>query len=635
MVQMPGDSEREPLEPQEAQQWVSDLERRDAETLRDLVANGVTLEVALKVLRKHNNDLPKAADALLSGRENEDEDATLASFKETYSHLFPGSTSGGDGSGNPVIDLTGDDEPQHTQRFRATTRSPDPKWQMVRTDVKMDDRDDELNKAMQTSYETFTAESDAIPNEEMKDREGDCPMAIRSDKPERAYAALVLHALFHVPQVRHRLAQFHLTHVDEGIPRDRREWAIFNLLELYATLDYGTLSFVIEEQTLLSWSAPPLTRVDSANVLSKMFLDTVVNELQLELESQAGEPNASSQPLFRFTHCEVYQPPTGPPVTRGSDSSHNVSISVDGPGAPSLIARLTHTLNTYKDDGSSSHSLIMQPSTVFTFEISPAYSVSGGAEQLVYPKTIFLDEFLLENLDLANERRLERREVQKEIELLVERKAALTRFEGMNTFEEMRGAIEYYESIADGREDAARAAMLDRMAGKLKEKLTKLEKEVEESDRKLVELQAELDAVVENKELQNHPYDLRAVLIHTGLPGRRGIYSYVRRGTSWWKTMDYMVSEVPEDLVLTDPAGVHFGAGPYLLIYSRRVSEEEERAVGAWPPLLINDVKVSEARLRQAEVEAEGEKAVRAESEGERGRSQRADEEDRGRRKSR
>jgi hypothetical protein len=40
-------------------------------------------------------------------------------------------------------------------------------------------------------------------------------------------------------------------------------------------------------------------------------------------------------------------------------------------------------------------------------------------------------------------------------------------------------------------------------------------------------------------------YDLRAVLVHTGFPGRKQIYSYVQdiEGV-WWKTVDHEVTGV-------------------------------------------------------------------------------------------
>lgn len=37
--------------------------------------------------------------------------------------------------------------------------------------------------------------------------------------------------------------------------------------------------------------------------------------------------------------------------------------------------------------------------------------------------------------------------------------------------------------------------------------------------------------------------------------------------------------------MLTDPTGVHLGAGPYLLFYSRHMSDEEMKAPVAWPEL--------------------------------------------------
>ena len=44
-------------------------------------------------------------------------------------------------------------------------------------------------------------------------------------------------------------------------------------------------------------------------------------------------------------------------------------------------------------------------------------------------------------------------------------------------------------------------------------------------------------------------YDLCAVLVHTGLPGRKQIYSYVRdQHDLWWKTVDYTVTEVLDPL---------------------------------------------------------------------------------------
>ena len=49
--------------------------------------------------------------------------------------------------------------------------------------------------------------------------------------------------------------------------------------------------------------------------------------------------------------------------------------------------------------------------------------------------------------------------------------------------------------------------------------------------------------------------------------------------------MDIEVIEVPEETVLSDPTGVHLGAGPYLLFYSRHLSDEQLREPLVWPTL--------------------------------------------------
>ena len=64
------------------------------------------------------------------------------------------------------------------------------------------------------------------------------------------------------------------------------------------------------------------------------------------------------------------------------------------------------------------------------------------------------------------------------------------------------------------------------------------------------------------------------------------MYSYVQDvGGTWWKTVDTEVVEVPEETVLTDPTGVHLGAGPYLLFYSRHLSDEQLCEPLVWPTI--------------------------------------------------
>jgi hypothetical protein len=82
-------------------------------------------------------------------------------------------------------------------------------------------------------------------------------------------------------------------------------------------------------------------------------------------------------------------------------------------------------------------------------------------------------------------------------------------------------------------------------------------------------------------------YDLRVVLVHDGLPGRSHLHSYTHLRGKWWKTVDWEVSEVSEEDVLTDPAGLHLGAGAYILMYSRALPDESEDPRLVWPETIM------------------------------------------------
>jgi len=78
--------------------------------------------------------------------------------------------------------------------------------------------------------------------------------------------------------------------------------------------------------------------------------------------------------------------------------------------------------------------------------------------------------------------------------------------------------------------------------------------------------------------------------MHDGLYGRSHLYSYVNDNGTWWKTVDWAVTEVSEETVLTDPTGFHLGAGPYMLIYSRAVLDGDQSPL-PWPEDVVRAVQ--------------------------------------------
>ena len=147
--------------------------------------------------------MEKAVDVLLRGPPSEEERAReegIAEIRESFGHMFPDQTKPRIIEPTPrvndVIDLTGDDDdiPAETSRFRATTRSPDPSWQMVRSNEPVKSADDELNEVIQASYNDFAAdESDAIPEEEITLRMGGRCVLLSVKLSPLSLAAVQLH----------------------------------------------------------------------------------------------------------------------------------------------------------------------------------------------------------------------------------------------------------------------------------------------------------------------------------------------------------------------------------------------------------------------------------------------------------
>ncbi|KAF8142900.1 hypothetical protein K438DRAFT_1877154 [Mycena galopus ATCC 62051] len=608
--------ERQPLPPHEAKEWMTNKEREDGHMLAEIT--GTDFDRALRILRRHDGDMEKAANSLLNGAVEEEEERTreqtLASIKQDFGHFFekPRDIEGPPRS-NVVIDLTGDDEdpPMDPTRFRATTRSPDPAWQMVPTTrVTTKSEDEQLKEVMKASWNDYAAdESDVMPPEDTVPREGGRPIALRADVAAKAYAALVIQCLFHIPQVRQRCSKLHLHLIEGEQPLFNPDKAMWSLIEMFTSLDLGTPNVYVDADMLNDWEAPAQKPSDSVGMLSKFFLEQVITLVQRDLDMQQIEKPLGLNKLFHFTHCRINIPVAGSPErVYEPDVGHIVTLNIN-PEAPGptneLVARLSQTLNTYNADGSSVHQLIQRPSEMVTFEIVVNMSnATGGAspEPFAYPKCIYMDQFLEVNMDLANETRASQVQIQRELEQLTAKKRNLTRFEDQDTFENLRGAIEYYENVAQC-DSPERLTTLKTMSTKLKNTLKKLEVEVAEIDTNITNLQRELDGLWDNPELKYHPYDLRAVLVHTGLPGRKNIYSYVHDKGTWWKTVDYTVTEVSEELVLSDPAGLHLGAGPYMLMYSRRQSEAEMTEPVNWPPIFVdrtaknNEAFLSDLRL--------------------------------------
>jgi plasmid stabilization system protein ParE len=176
------------------------------------------------------------------------------------------------------------------------------------------------------------------------------------------------------------------------------------------------------------------------------------------------------------------------------------------------------------------------------------------------------------------------------------RREQLIRFNGNDTLANLRATLYYFENIAD----ATRAEDHQRAAKKLKSIISNIEAALQASEEVSREIASKVDTLFDVPEMQQHAYDLRAVLGHDGLVGRAHSYAYTKDPSgTWWKIVDYTASQVSEEIVLSDRTGLHHGAGPYILFYSRVDTQDAGISLN-WPKIPRDIVKHGNAEFRAA-----------------------------------
>ncbi|TFK31536.1 hypothetical protein BDQ12DRAFT_119224 [Crucibulum laeve] len=592
-------------------QMTPEKEEQKVELLSSMMGGDTPVEVVQRVLRKHKGDVEKAADDILRGITGSDENVWNPPLQgaETKYDDTPAVPQATPAPANSVIDLTGDDDEyaralkmsmetsQGEPQFGPSERAPDPSWQMVRSNpvgssTAQEDRT--LEDAIQASLNDFAAEdTDDFPTQGSP-REGGRPVALRPDLPGLAYAALIIQALYFVPQVRASVAKLRLPDVPVTLERKAHERAIWNLVEIFANMDLAVLSAIVDADLLPSLDASPIEFTQDLIHKSGDFLRTVGEAIECHLNAQRTEEPESR--LLSFVHGNISLE-YGRPRRFNKCADPNLVVAVDyggDSGNYDLISCLSANLSKFENQ-SSFHDVIIEPSEVFAFRLTrmPTKSTTAKppADAFVYPKSIYLDQFLHQNLQSANEKRARERQVLAEFDDLTKQRETLTNFNDRDTLQDLRATIHYYEHIAKA-ETEERLQILQRMATKLKGIMSAIVAQVAEIDTKLEHLKTETASIFDCPELKQHQYDLRAVLLHTGLPGRKQIYSYVQdQNGTWWKTVDYTVTEVPEETALTDPTGIHLNAGPFLLLYSKHLSEEELRAPVIWSRIFTDQIE--------------------------------------------
>ncbi|KAI0267397.1 hypothetical protein BC834DRAFT_968906 [Gloeopeniophorella convolvens] len=586
--------------------------------LTSMMGDTVDPEVARRVLRKHNGDMQKAAMAMVEGDTGADE----TTWPSNFSSLGDVSTATGPSTPPPskperekaVIDLTADDESAELKRaleaslaptytssttqFGPSQRAPDPNWAVVPSNVEQPSgisQDDQyLSRAIQESMsETYNDQEKytSLSLDQMM-RKDNRPVAIRPTVGSLVYAALVFQALFYVPQVRKSIASWRPTpetpEAEAAPPTSGEDLLMWTLIENYTHMDLAAIAELNIDQCLAALQLEPqLTRPPVQESSPMRLTLTIETSLHKDLATQIHKwPRLF---YFRYGSADA-QPNTSPFDQRQDMAIVKVDIRDDEASADlmtALSARMAHS------DIPSRQQVIFEPSDVVIFQLVrhdtlPSYSrtTTPPKQPFRYPKHIYLDQYMKENVEISSAKWRQQKEISEKIQQLTLRENEFKRHKDTDSLKSIRAALHYYENVAN-KETPERVSSISAQTQKLRKILTRIENELETIQTQKEHLKEQLARLFEGPELRAHRYDLRVVLMHDGMYGRKHLYSYVNDNGTWWRTVDW---DATEELVLTDTTGLHLGAGPYMLIYSRAVPDEELQPL-LWPENVVRDVE--------------------------------------------
>ncbi|KAI0061145.1 hypothetical protein BV25DRAFT_1827015 [Artomyces pyxidatus] len=487
-------------------------------------------------------------------------------------------------------------------KFGPSNRAADPSWAVVPTNVEKPGAVDEsLSRAIEESitanYNDFATQAyERPPLEECVRRDGR-PVALRPTSATSVYAALALQALYFVPQVRASVASWRPSSYDDDTnphpPTDGHEYAMWSLLEMFSHMDLAVITEMNADKLLKEFETEIPRLSDSPGELTFSFLSNLTRIVETALHKDIATESHQWPRLFHFRYGFADKEPNEGPFDSRLDSPVvRVDVHTDGTQPMDLVACLAKQLSL-----DIRQQVIFEPSAVVMFhlvrhETLPSYS-SGPAQsrqRFRYPLHVYLDQFLKENVEVSAAKQQEQEEINEKILALRYKEGELKRRNKTDVLKDLRSTLHYYEHVAN-KDDPMRRQTIDSMAMKLRKAVTRIENEIETIDSQIGKLQAQSASIFDSPELKQHRYDLRAVLVHDGVLGRKHLYTYVNEGGTWWKTVDYEVTEVSEETVLTDSAGLHLNGGPYILMYSRVLSDEQIKAPCSWPEALKRKIK--------------------------------------------
>ncbi|KAG9094287.1 hypothetical protein FRC06_010961 [Ceratobasidium sp. 370] len=416
------------------------------------------------------------------------------------------------------------------------------------------------------------------------------PTALRSSDPNSIFAPPILQALLSIPQLLNRLKEIRtrpgVEYADggEGTSQDGMEgvermldgpWHDCEIVrELFAHAEHTQRAYVDIQPWAekAGWAREDMA--DSPNGAAADLMHYLTRALNLSLPDgkqslflpRLHDPNSPTRP-----------PPLSPPHAEISEHQEPLLYLVPL-NTPSPVSETNNNLIDILESQVSADRVGFS-----SLPEALAFRVEGGGGRFGFPARVWMDRWVVEKRGFVEGVVLKRaREIEILLKGMEEEKQQLLRHEGRDTLVDLRVCIKHFETTASDGGDEKRAERNRRTLEKLKTILKDFEDRCEQIAKKSEELKTESAGLWNRPELMTIPYDLRAVVIHDGLLGRAHLFSYVRRADKWWKVVDATVSEVTEDTVLNDTAGVHLGAGVLVLVYAVPTTEAESHGI-KWP----------------------------------------------------
>ncbi|KIY49352.1 hypothetical protein FISHEDRAFT_72685 [Fistulina hepatica ATCC 64428] len=592
-------------------------------------------DVARRVLEKHNGDMDKASNALLSGDRGEDYSNTLP-LSEIAATSQPQTTT------TPSIEVDTDDDreltraiqmsmetsqPEPEPTFGPSERPPDPNWQMVPVSSRqppaadgVSSEDQSLEAAIQASYQEMAVDDDDLSSHNPM-RQEKTPVALRTPQSNIAYAAVVRAIFERTARVEvvsgHSCVVFRSTSATSTRKLDYhiRKWAIFiilvlaflislegdplsRLVELFTCMDLGKFAYFEDRIAIPLLGPQPIQGpTNPLYNLTTELLHTLSSMLDARLsDTSSGTPPQRKLMSFSYANFRVQN---GHILNMGEiGESPHVFADFRKDTPSTLVSLLSETLVRPIAENAAQYTAITRLSDVLFFTINRSGNDASSMPDLFYPKFLYLDQFMESSLLRAHDLYIDQRNKLKEAGILEEKNHSLTHFKDKDTLADLRASINYFENVANDNGNSERHAGLQQTAEILKNILESIEANVEENNQKAQVMRSDASRAFDCPEFQNYRYDLRAVCIHTGLPGRKQIYSYVLDDDGvWWKTVDVVVTQVSEETVFTDTTGKHLGAGPFLLVYNASMSPEEANQPIQWPQGFVEQIQNDNRQL--------------------------------------